>query len=216
MRNHREFPLINLPHVLVDNGRDLLVALLIFIFFSESVYGSFNHSYSMLRVPLMLIGVSLGQIFYNQGIERYNSKQLLMPLFRKTILLLTGISILPFTILFFFGEPIFTLVFGTNWGDSGRYSEIMSYWLMVNFIVSPVSVLPLILAKQRFAFLIGIISALIQVIPLWVIPYFLGESDVVFVISIKVISSLQIIWLVFSLVVYIYFIRQSDLKIQKL
>jgi len=59
MKEHKEFPLLNLPHVIVDNGRDMLVATLIFAYFSDSIFGSFSHSYNMLRIPIMLVGVSL-------------------------------------------------------------------------------------------------------------------------------------------------------------
>jgi O-antigen/teichoic acid export membrane protein len=211
MKQHSEFPMLNLPHVLVDNGRDMLVATLIFTFFTDSIYGSFSHSYNMLRIPIMLVGVSLGQVFYMEAIKLYNAKSPMMPLLKKTTFLLSAISILPFTILFLFGETIFSWIFGANWGDAGRYSETMSFWLMVNFVLSPISTLPLILGKQRFAFLLGFISALIQVIPLWVIPLFYGKNEETFVFALRIISYAQAFWLLFSLLIYFQFVRKQDI-----
>jgi teichuronic acid exporter len=210
MREHREFPLLNLPHVLVDHGRDMLVATLIFTFFSDSIYGSFSHSYNMLRIPIMLIGISLSQVFYNEAAKLYKNQKPLMPILKKTTLLLAGISVVPFTLLFLFGEPIFSLVFGAEWSSAGRYSEIMAFWLMVNFVLSPISALPLIISKQRISFVLGLISALIQVMPLWIIPMIYGKNEDVFLLSLQVISYLQAFWLLISLGAYFQFVRKND------
>jgi len=214
MKKHIEFPLVNLPHVIIDNGRDMLVASLIFTHFSSSIYGSFSHSYNMLRIPMMLVGVSLSQLFYNQAVKKYNNNEPILPLFRKIIGFLTLLSIVPFTTLYFYGETIFSWVFGAPWALSGRYSETMSFWLLVNFILSPISSLPLIIGIQRLAFVFGIISALIQVIPLWLIPHFYGNSEPIFELSLQIISYSQAVWLLFCVVFYSIFVYKNDLRLK--
>jgi O-antigen/teichoic acid export membrane protein len=205
MRQHKEFPTLNLPHVFVDNGRDMLIATFIFAYYSESVYGSFNHSYTMLRLPLMLIGVSLGQLFYNRASELFNQGKSMVPLLNKMLLVLTGLSIVPFTILFFYGEFLFSFVFGKDWALSGSYSETMSVWLMINFILSPIAALPLILSKQKVFFIMGIVSSFIQVIPLWILPMKLGKTQEVFHLSLQIISYTQAAWLLITIGVFYYF-----------
>jgi hypothetical protein len=90
----------------------------------------------------------------------------------------------------------------------------MSFWLMVNFVISPVSSLPLILGKQKIAFSLGVVSALIQVIPLWVIPELYGNSEEVFVKTLEVISYSQAVWLVFSFFVYYRFVTIYDTNLK--
>ena len=212
MLEHKEFPTLNLPHVFVDNGRDMLIATLIFTYYSIGIYGSFNHSYTMLRIPLMLIGVTLGQLFYNKASELYNQKKSIMPLLNKILLLLSALSIVPFSILFFYGEPIFIFIFGPNWGQAGGYSETMSVWLMFNFILSPISVLPLIIGKQKIAFLFGIISSLIQILPLWLLPIKYGHSEKIFDFTLKIISCSQSAWLAITLVVFYSLAKKMSIK----
>ena len=212
MLEHKEFPTLNLPHVFVDNGRDMLIATLIFTYYSIGIYGSFNHSYSMLRIPLMLVGVTLGQLFYNKASELYNQKKSIMPLLNKILLLLSALSIVPFSILFFYGEPIFIFIFGPNWGQAGGYSETMSVWLMFNFILSPISVLPLIIGKQKIAFLFGIISSLIQILPLWLLPIKYGHSEKIFDFTLKIISCSQSAWLAITLVVFYSLAKKMSIK----
>ena len=215
LKDHREFPLLNLPHILVDHGRDMLIATLILAYFSESVYGSFSHSYAMLRIPSMLIGVSLSQVFYNQAIKLYNENQHMLPLMKKTISMLLIISIVPFTILYLYGEPIFVWIFGANWAEAGSYSETMSFWLMVSFIVSPISALPMILKKQKIALIFGIMSALIQVLPLFIIPEIYGRTNETFVLTLQLISYSQALWFLLVLMIYFIFVYSHDLKIIK-
>jgi teichuronic acid exporter len=215
LKDHREFPLLNLPHILVDHGRDILIATLILAYFSESIYGSFSHSYAMLRIPSMLIGVSLSQVFYNQAIKLYNENKRMLPLLKKTIGMLIGISIIPFTILYLYGEPIFAWIFGVNWAEAGSYSETMSFWLMVSFIISPISALPMILKKQKIAFVFGIISALIQIIPLFIIPEIYGKTNEIFILCLQVISYTQAFWFLLVLGIYFIFVSRHDHQLVK-
>jgi O-antigen/teichoic acid export membrane protein len=159
----------------------------------------------MLRLPLMLIGVSLGQLFYNKASELYNQGKSMVPLLNKMLLVLTGLSIVPFSILFFYGEFLFAFVFGKNWALSGSYSETMSVWLMINFILSPIAALPLILSKQKVFFIMGIVSSLIQVIPLWILPMKLGKTQAVFHFSLQIISYTQAAWLLITIGVFYYY-----------
>jgi O-antigen/teichoic acid export membrane protein len=214
LKEHREFPLLNLPHVLIDNGRDILLATLILAYFGEAIYGSYGHSYQMLRIPLMLVGVSIGQLFYNRSSEAMHKSKPIAPILSKTIVTLTLISIVPFTILYLFGTEIFGFIFGTRWAISGTYAETMSFWLMVNFILSPVSALPLLMNKQRYALIMGLVSSLIQVLPFWLFPIFWGKSENTFLFTLQWVSYVQAIWLLFTLYLYYRFARNSDAKIR--
>jgi O-antigen/teichoic acid export membrane protein len=215
LKDHREFPLLNLPHILVDHGRDILIATLILAYFSESIYGSFSHSYAMLRIPSMLIGVSLSQVFYNQAIKLYNENKRMLPLLKKTIGMLIGISLIPFTILYLYGEPIFAWIFGVNWAEAGSYSETMSFWLMVSFVISPISALPMVLKKQKIAFVFGTISALIQIIPLFIIPEIYGKTNEIFILCLQVISYTQAFWFLLVLGIYFIFVSRHDHQLVK-
>lgn len=215
LKQHREFPLLNLPHVFIDNGRDMLLATLILAYFGEAVYGSYGHAYQMLRIPLMLVGVSVGQLFFNRSSEAMHKQKALTPIISKTIGVLTLISIIPFTVLFFYGTEIFGFVFGTTWGIAGTYAETMAFWLMVNFVLSPISALPLLLNKQRYALIMGLVSSLIQVIPFWVFPLLYGKSASVFILTLQTVSYIQAIWLIFTLYLYYRFALASDAKIRE-
>ena len=98
-KEYKDFPLINLPHVLVDLGRDLLVAGLIILFFSKSVFGSFSHSYAILRIPLVIVGASIGQVLFSTCSEYLNKGKEIQSILKKTLITLVGLSFIPFLFL---------------------------------------------------------------------------------------------------------------------
>jgi O-antigen/teichoic acid export membrane protein len=167
---HKEFPVINLPHVMVDLGRDLLIALLIAAQFSKDVFGWYSYAYTMLRLPVALLGASIGQVLMNRCATLLNERNSIAGLFRRTVLVLAVLAFPVFTVIFMYGTPIFAFVFGEGWSTSGDYSSIMAPWLMVSFITSSVSVIPVVLKKQRAFFFINLVGTSMLLLTLGVLP----------------------------------------------
>jgi len=167
----KQFPKINLPHALLDLGVDLAVSSFILAYYGKSLFGSYSHAYLMLRLPLLVIGQSIGQVFFNKCSSLVNEGKSCYPLLLKTLKTLFLLSIVPFTILFFWGEPIFEVVFGEKWGESGRFASLLAPYLMLNFLVSPVSSLPLVLGRQKEMFLIGILVGLFHLFIYGLLPF---------------------------------------------
>ena len=176
-REYKNFPVASLPHSLSDHARDLFIGIILIELFSESIFGSFDHTYKMLRIPAMLIGASLSQVFFNHISGKFNDGESILPLFKKIIGYLAIFSIIPFAVIYFFGSELFTFVFGDQWFISGRLSEIMAPWLMLNFIVTPLSTIPLVFNKQKSFFLISLLTSVFQVAGFLILPYLLIKND---------------------------------------
>lgn len=204
---YREFPSVNLPHVLVDLGKDLLLAFFIIFYFSKDVFAWYSHSYAVLQLPISIIGISIGQVFFNRCAEIVNNGGSTLPILRKTVVMLFSVSIVPFIILFFFGTPLFAFVFGENWANAGYYSEIMTVWFMMNFLNSAVSSLPTILHRQKQFFILGIISAAIQLFGFGILPLLLGSTESAFPTILWFVSGVQAVFFVYVLIVMFRFAR---------
>lgn len=171
-KEYRDYPLLNFPHVLLELGADLVIASLLMYYYGKETFGYYGHAFALLKLPLGIIGQSIGQVFMNRCSELVHSGKSLLPILRKTMLTLFLLSIIPFTILFFFGESLFGFVFGKEWSTSGHFAAIMAPWLMLNFVLSPVSAIMLLLNKQNIAFLIGLLNTGGQLIIVGVLPWF--------------------------------------------
>lgn len=206
---YREFPTINLPHVLVDLGKDLLLAFFMIFFFSKDVFAWYSHSYAMLQLPISIIGISIGQVFFSRCSELINTGKSTVPLLRKTVFILLYIAIIPFTILFFFGSSLFAFVFGENWVNSGYYSEIMAYWFLVYFINAVVSSLPTVLHRQQQFFYLGIVSAVIQLIGFGLLPLIIGTNETDFPKILTFVATVQGLFFVFTIYMMFYFAKKG-------
>ena len=194
LKSYSDFPLINLPHVMMDLTKELFIALFLISYFDKEVLGLYDFSYRMLRLPISIIGASLSQVLFKKVVDLINDKQPIYKLVRKTTIVLFLISIVPFGILFLYGAQIFGFVFGDNWREAGVYSEIMAPWLMMNFIVSPLSQIPSVLKKQRSFFLLSFIISLVFVFSI-LINLIFPFLDLNFSSILKIVSLGQFVFL---------------------
>lgn len=215
-KKHKNFPLASLPHALTDTLRDVLVAFIIIDFFSERVFGSFDHSYRMLRLPIMIIGVSMSQVFFNRISEYKKQGKNIMPICRKLLITLSLVSIIPFTLIFLFGGEIFSFVFGEVWQQSGRLSEIMAPWLMFNFILSPLSTIPLVLNKQRSFFILGLAASLLQLTAFLFLPLALGNSEAQLFVVFQIVTWSQVFISIIILIYLMSIVKKHDHSIQQM
>ena len=205
-KTYMDFPKVNLPHALMDITRELLIVFFILLFFNKKVLGSYDFSFKMLKLPLTVIGGAIGQVYFQKIASKKNNNESLYEITIQTMRNLFFISIVPFSVLFLWGQELFSFVFGQEWALAGKYSEIMAPWLMLNLVVSPVSQLPVVLGKLKQFFWVGLLGSLFLIGAL-LIPYFI--KDVLFTTLLNYINLSQFFFLAF---VSIWFIRISKLQ----
>lgn len=210
-KEYRDYPLLNFPHVLLELGADLVIASLLMYYYGKETFGYYGHAFALLKLPLGIIGQSIGQVFMNRCSELMRSGKSLLPILRKTMLTLFLLSIIPFTALFFFGEPLFGFVFGKEWSTSGQFAAIMAPWIMINFVLSPVSAITLVLKRQKEAFLIGILNTGGQLVIFGVLPWFWTAVHTNFSLLLWIACAFQVLVHLLAGVMYVQFARRAEL-----
>jgi len=206
---YADFPMINLPHVLIDFSKELFIAFYLVYSFEMEVLGLYDFSYRMLKLPIGLIGISIGQVFYNKAADKIKEGKSIYPLVRQTLLSLVGLSILPFAILFLWGDEIFAFVFGEPWRRAGEFSQIMAPWLMVNFIISPLSQVPTILKKQGTFFAISLVGTISLILCL-TIPNLFPDWNLNFEEVLIFVSISQFLYLTFLIFWIVWMTRKNS------
>ena len=176
-QKYKEFPKVNLPHTLIDSARELLIAFFLTYYLSTSLFGSYDLSFKMLKIPLLLIGTSIGQVLYQRASEKFARNENIYPLLKRTVGSLFLISIIPFGIVYFWGEPLFVFVFGPEWKLAGQIASVISPWLMFNFIASSISMIPTVINKLRWFFWIGLITTVVQLLFFGLYPQIVSSFD---------------------------------------
>jgi teichuronic acid exporter len=210
LKEHRDFPTMNLPIVMMDNVRDLILGVVIFGFYSSAIFGSYSHTLAMLSLPIMLVSGSLSQVLFHQLAERRNERKAMYGFVLKVIGALVALSVIPFGVLRLYGQEIFVWIFGGDWLDAGRYAEMMTFWLMLNFIFSPLAVVPIVLKKQNFAFVFSTVSAILQLMPfVWCYAHNQSASFD-FEWALQTASNVLAGWFIILVFIYLRWVRISD------
>ena len=192
MHKHRDFRLFNLPHVLVDLTRDLVLASIIVSFCSTHDYGSFSQAYIVLRLPLMFVGEAIGQALFAKLIKLIEANQKIGPFVLKLVTGLSLVSFVPFWLVSEYGV------------------EVIAWWSMVLFVVSPISFLPIVLKQQGSYFALNIIRTLCLILAT-VVPIYLN-NQIPLEDLLEIVALTQIGINLLLLVYYGIIIRRNDKK----
>jgi len=155
VRNGKTYSLfyrVNTPHALMDAIQDNGVVYLLTFYFVEAVTGWYSFAFRILKAPVGLIGAAFYQVFYQRLSQLNNEGQDMRPYILNMYRRLALIGLPGFTVLFIFTPQIFEWVFGPEWIGAGEIARILTPWLALNFIVSPVSCITLVCNRQRAAF----------------------------------------------------------------
>ncbi len=163
-RRHAAFPLVNLPHAVLDNVQTAAVLGALTIAFGVATMGLYAFTQRIMRAPILLLGSSLGQVFQQRISEAHHQGLPLRPLVVAQLRSLARWAV-PFIVLAPLAPWAFAFVFGEQWREAGVYGLILMPWMVANFIVSPLSQLPLLLGRQRGAFAFGLAYQAALLIP---------------------------------------------------
>lgn len=171
------------------------------LYFSEETLGFISLSNIILVAPIALIGMSFRDVYYQKITELYNANKIesAKHFFLKSSLGLFIIGLLLCLVLFFFGEFLFTFVYGKEWLLSGKYASILVFATAIKLVVSPLSVTLNTTNKLNW------LSA-------WQVTYFITLNITLF-ISIyyfkKPVTSVIILYTIHDLLLYlIYYLMQ--------
>lgn len=213
VREHKDFPLMNLPHTLIDSGRELLIAVIFVEYFGKDNFGSYSFGLMIMGLPLALVGTTIGQAFFQKASELFNLNKPLFTLLKKTTLILAAISLVPFGVVYFFGEELFAWVFSSEWSYAGRLVEALTPWIALKFISSPISTIPLIIKKQRLFFVLGLINTALQLgILIWLPNLSRNISEEVLYL-LSTLSMVMAIYLTIIVIVKLALVKSIDTQI---
>ena len=155
---YQDFPKINSLHAFSDVVRNSGTVFLLSHFFTQAQVGQHSKTIRLLFGPLSMIASAVGQVFYQKAASCYQSGGDLQKLVKKVVMALASISLPMFLVVIFFGPDLFAWFLGENWRVAGEYGRLLAPWVFLNFVTSPVSQIPIVVNKQKAAFLINIVG----------------------------------------------------------
>ena len=165
---YKRFPLFSTPAGLVNTLASQLPTFLLRLFGGEAMVGYYGMMNRVLVLPTQVVGQAMSDVFRQQASAQYAQKGQCLALYRKTAKTLFLVSLLPFALLFFFGEPVFLWFFGKDWVVSARLIAMMAPFYLVRFVVSPLTFMTIIAEEQLFEMLWQIAYLLACAAGVWI------------------------------------------------
>lgn len=152
LRQHRDWPLRELPGALLAATGVGLPLLLIARRFGDADAGHFSLAMRALAIPVSVIGASLSQVYFAHA-SRLQTESSAIARFTVDTVRLVGRCTVPVTLtLGLFGEETFAWAFGTTWAPAGHMGALLSPFLLSWMTFS--TIMPLLYAKNRLGLVI--------------------------------------------------------------
>lgn len=149
-KEYSHFPRYSIGSSLLNNVSKQAPVYVLQYFFGAGVVGQFSLSYRMLATPVLLVSNSFSQIFLQRAAHLYaHSKAEFTALVKNTTRNLFLLGIAPIVFLSFFGADVFGFIFGDKWLDAGVYTQYLAPWVLLTFIVVPISLVLDITGKLK-------------------------------------------------------------------
>lgn len=159
---YRGFPVFRAPQIAINALSQSVPVLMLASFFGPAAAGFYTLGKTVMGLPSILIGKSVGSVFYPRVAEAANNKEDLFQLVKKATMALALSGLLPFALVVAFGPWLFSIVFGAEWIKAGEYAQWMAIWIYSILITVPtVQVLPTV-GMQGFHLIFTIIKTTLR------------------------------------------------------
>ena len=165
-KRHVNFAKYIIPGQLLNTAATLIAISLItykFGFFQAGLIALIDRVFG---VPISVIANSVNDVFKLQVTETYRNKGNCLKAYKKVVLGLLGIAIVPFSILFFASPALFPFIFGQEWALAGSYAQALCFMFLLNLISMPTRWVFMVAEKQRIEFFWQIIFATLNICPI--------------------------------------------------
>jgi O-antigen/teichoic acid export membrane protein len=136
-RTYRDFPLYRAPQHLLNSFSMAVPMLLLTSTFGTTAAGYYAITQIVMGLPSVLIGKSVGDVFYPRVTESLRlGRRADREIVKATVALLAA-GLIPFGLIVLAGPSLFGLVFGEGWEQSGHYARWLVPFFLFNLVNKP-------------------------------------------------------------------------------
>lgn len=182
--HQNKFIKFDVPGSLLNFFSWSIASFLLAYYYDAQTVGYYALGFTMLRLPMNLLGKAIGDVFYKNSANDANDLIKLRISSNRVVVHLFSFGLLPMAAIYFFGDVLFSFFFGKEWIPAGEYSQILSFWTFIWFISSPISNLYYVLNLQhKFLQFMGS-SLVIRALSIIVSSHFFDAKSVIIAYSV--------------------------------
>lgn len=162
------YPLYSSWASLLNTMGSQVPPILFSIFYSANAAGLYILAHRVIALPMTLLGTAIADVFMPNAIEavrRFHLKKSVASLQRQ----LAWIALPPAGVMFIIAPEAFRMAFGPDWEQAGHMVRWLTPMLFLQFIVSPMARIFMVLEQQKLGltlqanlFLLRLVSLLVS------------------------------------------------------
>jgi len=138
-KKYKEFPIYQSTSTLINTIRVVLPVFFLTKYFDSDIVGYYSLILMSIFYPLSFISKSISMIHIKKVAELIQKRTNVTNYIKKLTFILIFIILVPVFIVLFFGEEIFSFVFGKEWILAGNLASILIIGLGFQFVISTLS-----------------------------------------------------------------------------
>jgi lipopolysaccharide exporter len=166
-REFSDYPKYRMSSDLINEASIQAPVFILKSVFSNAVTGLYTFPQKILYQPSKFISQAVADVFFNKASRMNSRNRNLGELTFSTYKALLILGVVPYLLILLWGPGLFSFVFGNEWEESGRIAAILSPWMFLVFIGSPVSGIFLVDKKLRLSFVLNISLLVLRLIALF-------------------------------------------------
>ncbi|MGD9107955.1 MAG: oligosaccharide flippase family protein [Gammaproteobacteria bacterium] len=168
-RKYKKFPLIETVSVFLNTFAIQLPIFMLSKYFSMQQVGYYIMAFLLLNKPLTLITSAMSQVFLKVASEAYHEGiEQLFIVYKKTLLKLLWIIIVPVIIVVVGAPYIIPLLLGSKWIVTGHIMQILIVWKFFEFLNVPISNSFSIMNLQEISFFLRVFSITLRFFAMYI------------------------------------------------
>jgi len=168
-RKYIKFPTYSVLNSLVVSLSNQITALSLPRLFSVQSLGYYSQATSLLGAPLSLVSGSISKVFYQRISVKKFLPQSTEKFFKRILKRLTVFSVLLLLGSVVFVKPLAGLLLGPKWSAVGNYARILSFYYIINMVVSSFAGIPLAYQRQGTLLLLEVLKVLAYLVLIFVV-----------------------------------------------
>lgn len=148
-KEFKNFPYFSAPQNLLNSISHNIPTILLTSFFGLEIAGLFLMSRRIVFLPSTIIAESVKPVLYKKMADTFNSGRKINKQVVQSTAGLFLVILIPSTLIFVWGDELFSFFLGTNWSNAGRISRILLPLIITSFIKPPAYIVSNVIGRQK-------------------------------------------------------------------
>lgn len=175
-KEYKDFPVFNTPARFVRQLSDNIPILMFGYFYAPEIVGYYAMASRLVQMPAESLVNSVRKVYLQKTAEMTINGKRINTIMVKATIGLAVLGIIPFGLLYLYGQGIIVMLLGDTWMTAGTYAEKLAPWFFTMWITMPSSALYIVLRRQQIWLRIQIFVMIVR-ITAFVVPQYYGATS---------------------------------------